>query len=200
MPYIPHHTHKYTLTHSHHTIPHMLTHTPHTRAFMPHHTYTYITPCTPLGTSAQRLGRTALVLGFGDCPPARSSPCKAFLCPVGSRVLGLGLCINKGWGWQLGLAHPHPGTCPEAPSGSPPPVPQTQTPSTVGLRVMVSQSLQGPTPFSAPSPLTLPTALEVGSSTHQIPMFGNSWLGLIKPHSAGSTWQGINNNNKIANI
>lgn len=157
MPHIPHHTHKYTLTFT----PHHNTHTPHTCIHATPHIHTHHT-LHSLGAAAQRLG-------LGDCPPARSSPCKAFLCPVGSRVLGLGLCINKGWGRQLGLVHPHPGTCPEAPSGSLPPVPQTQTPSIVGLSLTVSQSLHSPTPSLPPSPSPFPLRLRLAPPRIRFP-------------------------------
>lgn len=109
------------------------------------------------------------------CPPqgwALHCPRLPGLCPTEPRLfLGSPFLGAKSMGGEVAAGRC--GTCPESPWQP-------------GFLISKAR-LSGLQPCPPPLPMT--TAV-----------LSNSWLSLIKPHSAGSTWRGINNTNKIAHV
>lgn len=185
-----HHTTHTTCTHTthvhspHHTSTRTCIHTAHTHT---HHTLHSVGGCPAAGLHS--LGARPWQLSCTRASPTWELPMqKNFLCPVGSQSLGAGGPASVrgrdgSWAWSAHIL----GLTQRPPLAAQTPAPKLR-PHSISWAwgywpPRASEAPPPPLPLSpSPSPRC---SLESGSSTHHIPMFSNSWLSLIKPHSAG---------------
>lgn len=155
-----------TCTHTHlHTRAHTRIHLTYARS------YTHTPPCAPWGLLVSLSLALARVM----------VPCRVSLCPAGARSLGAGVTAQQG----TGASQRPPQLCIylEGPLCWPGFLSQTRTPFHLGLGLPASLSLPGARPSSRLPSRLHPRRLPLPRVTS--PVFGNSWLSVIKPHSAG---------------